>query len=247
MQLTVKLFTYVFFINFAAFFVKGLAGFGDPLISSPLLAFFFDSKMISPTNLCFGTPINGYMVWKNRHNFSVKQALPMLLSILCGVIPGTILLRYASSWIIKAGLGVLLLGIGAEMLTRNRSRQINHNNFAMVAACFLSGVSSGLYGINLFFVAYLERTTKGRNAFRANICFIFFIENVFRVFAYIISGVFNKYILLLVFISLPGVLLGFIVGSKVNTKLNDVTIWKIIIFVFMLGGLSVLINALALR
>jgi uncharacterized membrane protein YfcA len=247
MEITLQLGIIVFVVEFVCFFIKGLAAFGDPLISNPVLSLYIDNRVISPMNLLLQAPLNGWISWKNRRNFSIKKSLLMLICIFCGIVPGTLLLKYAMSWILKAVLGVLVLGIGLEMIVRNRAKPAKENKVIMSFVSFCSGVTAGLYGINLFFVAYVERTTNDRAAFRGNICFIFFIENTVRIILYIVMGIFNRYILLLSLIALPGMLTGFLLGSKVDTKLSEITIRRIIIIMFMLGGLSILVKALFWR
>jgi uncharacterized membrane protein YfcA len=247
MELTFQLGVIVFSVEFACFFIKGLAAFGDPLISSPALSMFIDNRIISPMNLLISVPFNGWISWKNRRNFSIKASLFMLICIFCGIIPGILLLKYATSWILKVFLGIVILGIGVEMITRNRANQTRENRFIMAFVSFCSGITAGLYGINLFFVAYVERTTKNRAAFRGSVCFIFLIENVFRTIMYIVMGIFTRYILLLSLVSFPGAVAGFFLGSKVDTKLNEKAIHRIVITMFMLGGISIILKAIFRR
>jgi uncharacterized membrane protein YfcA len=244
MEITLQLGIIVFTVEFVCFFIKGLAAFGDPLISNPVLSLFIDNRVISPMNLLLQAPLNGWISWKNRKHFSIKKSLVMLFCIFCGIVPGALLLKYAASWILKVFLGILVLGIGLEMITRNRTKPTGENRFIMALVSFFSGITAGLYGINLFFVAYVERTTKDRTAFRGSICFIFFIENIVRIIMYITMGIFTRYILTLSLITLPALLAGFFLGSKVDTKLSETTIRRIIIAMFMFGGISILLKAL---
>lgn len=234
----------IFIIYFTGFFIKGLAGFGDPLITTPALSLFLDNLVITPNNLILSIPSNGYIVWKSWKTFSIKKALPVLAFVLLGVIPGSFLLKYAESRILKMCLGLLVLGIGIEMLTRNRAKPVSHNSVAMAIVSFCSGITAGLYGINLFFVAYLERTVKGREAFRGNICFIFFFESVFRAAVYLANGIFTVDILIFSAISLPGMLLGLIAGGRVDHRLSDKSLRYIVILMFMLAGASILVKSL---
>lgn len=247
LELTLPFVLFVTAVQFVCFLIKGIAGFGDPLISNPVFSLYLDNKVISPMNLCIGTPLNAYISWKNRKSFSIIQALPMAACILLGVVPGTFLLKYASSWVLKAALGILILLIGIEMITRVNAKPRKPNNVVMALLSFCSGVTAGMFGINLFFVAYLERTTTDRAAFRGNVCFLFFVENCFRCVMYAVTGVFTKEAFIMFLISLPGVVLGFFVGTKVDKRLNEATVRRIIIFMFMLGGASVLIKALITR
>lgn len=247
MTLTPAVYLFAIGVEFFCFFIKGLAAFGDPLISNPLLSMVMDNKVISPVNLFMQTPLNAYMAWKNRKAFTIMEVLPILISILCGVVPGVILLKYATSWTLKAFLGLLVIGIGVEMLTRNRLNPAKPNTILMIVMSFFSGVTAGLYGINLFFVAYIERTTKTREAFRGNVCFVFFVENIFRMIVYIVSGVITKDVLTLALAVMPGSFLGFFIGSKVDKRLGEKAIRLIIIAMFMLGGISIFIKALILK
>jgi uncharacterized membrane protein YfcA len=214
------------------------------LISNPALSLFIDNRVISPMNLLLQAPLNGWISWKNRKSFSIKKTLLMMICIFCGIIPGVLLLKYAASWILKAFLGILVLGIGFEMIIRNRTKPAGENRLIMALVSFCSGITAGLYGINLFFVAYVERTTKDRAAFRGNVCFIFFAENTIRIIMYIAAGIFTRYILLLSLIALPGMLAGFFLGSKIDTKLSETAIRKVIITMFMIGGVTILLKAL---
>jgi uncharacterized membrane protein YfcA len=243
MELTLQLVIIVFAVEFTCFFIKGLAAFGDPLISNPALSMFMENRIISPMNLLLSVPFNGWISWKNRRNFSIKESLFMLICIFCGVIPGILLLKYAVSWVLKAFLGIVILGIGVEMITRNSAKPTGENRFVMAFVSFCSGITAGLYGINLFFVAYVERTTKNRAAFRGSVCFIFLIESAFRIIMYVVMGIFTRYILLLSLVSFPGAVAGFLIGSKVDTKLSEGTIRRIVIAVFMTGGVSIILKA----
>jgi uncharacterized membrane protein YfcA len=247
MDLTLQTGIIVCTVEFACFFIKGLAAFGDPLISNPALSMFMENRVISPMNLLLSVPFNGWISWKNRGNFSMKKSLFMLICILCGIIPGGLLLKYAAAWSLKAFLGMVILGIGLEMISRNGAKPAGENRLVMAFVSFCSGITAGLYGINLFFVAYVERTTKNRAAFRGSVCFIFLIESVFRIIAYTVMGIFSRHVLLLSFVSLPGSVAGFFIGSRVDTKLSEEAIRRIVIAMFMFGGLGILAKAVLSR
>lgn len=247
MTFTVAILFYIFIAQFLAFFVKGLAGFGNPLISNPLLSMTLDNRTITPGNLLMDIPVNAYIAWKNRKSFSMRKTLPLTLAVLAGVIPGTYMLTLSSPWILKALLGILVMGLGIEMLTRSRSKPIKPNKALAVVISFISGVCSGIFGINMLFVAYLERTSADRSEFRGNICFVFLVENVFRFVNYLILGVFTKESLILFAASIPAIVLGMLTGSRVDKKLDEKKVKKIVIAMFLLGGISIFIKALIFK
>lgn len=237
--------TLLFIVQLLAFMVKGLAGFGDPLISNPVLSMWMDNDVITPMNSMISPIMNSYMVWNNRKAFSMRFSLPIAICVMAGVIPGTMLLKYLPSQTLKGLLGIIIIGLGLEMLFRKHSGTARKvNPFVLGIVSLFSGITAGLYGINLFIVAYIERTTADRGAFRANMCFVFLVENVFRVISYLVAGLFTLATVKLSLVSLPAAALGLYIGKHIDRKLDDATLRRIVVAVFILGGISVLIKAL---
>ena len=234
-------------VEFCAYFVKGIAGFGDPLISQPMLSLTqMSPSEIGPMNLLLNQPMNLYMAYTNRKSFSIKKTIPMIVFILIGLVPGIICLKYASSWILKAVLGLVILFIGIEMLTRKESASSKKNPVIMALVALVSGFSAGLFGIGIFFVAYIERTGYvDRRQFRGQMCFIFLIEGTARLLLYIIAGLYTPSILRTAVIAAIAGFAGLFCGSRVDTRLSEAMVKKIIIIVFMCAGLSAFIWAVA--
>ena len=249
LEITIGFALFLFVVQFVSYFVKGLAGFGDPLISNPMLSMTtMQNNQITPMNLLMNWPLNLYIAFKNRKAFSIKSTIPMIVCILIGMIPGLLLLKYAASWVLKALLGLVIVVCGIEMLTRKESVQSAGNPIIMALVSIASGFTAGLYGINLFFVAYIERTGYvNRNQFRGQMCFIFFIENTIRLLIYIFTGFYTLTIIKLALISAVGVVFGMFFGSRVDSKLSEATIRRVITIVFICAGLSTLVKALIFK
>ena len=207
----------VFLSQLVGFVIKGLAGFGNPLLTNPLMAMRLDNVVITPTN------------------------------ILLGVIPGTLLLKLGTPWIIKALLGVFIIGLGVEMLLRDRTRSMTPRSWLRNLLSFASGVMSGLFGINMLFLAYIERVSADREAFRGSICFIFLIENAFRAVTYFANDIFTLFTLTLTAVSIPAAILGVWIGTMIDRRMGERASKRFIIFIFILGGLSILIKSLIFR
>ncbi len=245
-QITVSFAVFLFFVQFASYFVKGLAGFGDPLISNPCLSMTeMTNSQITPMNLLMNWPLNFYISYKNRKAFSIRDTIPMIICILIGMVPGIMCLKFGQSEILKAGLGLLIVFCGIEMLTRKESKVSHGNPVVMALVSMASGFTAGLYGINLFFVAYIERTGYvNRKQFRGQMCFIFFIENTIRLLMYIfLYKMYTPIILQMACISACGVVCGMFLGSRVDKKLSEQFVHRFIMVVFIIAGLSTLIKA----
>ena len=237
----------VFLSQLAGFVIKGLAGFGNPLLTNPLMAMRLDNVVITPTNILLDLPVNAWISWRARHSFQIRQVLPVLIAILLGVIPGTLLLKLGTPWIIKALLGVFIIGLGVEMLLRDRTHSMTPRSWLRNLLSFASGVMSGLFGINMLFLAYIERVSADREAFRGSICFIFLIENAFRAVTYFANDIFTVFTLTLTAVSIPAAILGVWIGTMIDRRMGERASKRFIIFIFILGGLSILIKSILLR
>ena len=225
------------------FVIKGLAGFGDPLIYTPLLSVALPNSTITPGMLPVSLVLNARVVWQNRAHFSAKVVLPIAAFVMLGIIPGTLLLRYGSPTILKLLLGLVIIAMGIEMLTRKPGAGTPSALLRSVMS-FLSGVTAGLFGIDLLFLAYLERVTQNREEFRGNVCFVFLLESVFRVILYTWNGMFTRESLILSVIALPAAFLGMWIGALLDRRVSDRLSHRFIIYVFILGGVSNSVYAL---
>ena len=117
---------YAFFCCLIAFILKGIAGFGDPLVSNPLLSVLLPNRTISPSLLPVTFFLNLRIVIRNRNHFRKDIVLPITFFVLCGTIPGTLLLKYGSPTVLKLLLGLLITGLGIEMLSRSAGEGDGH-------------------------------------------------------------------------------------------------------------------------
>ena len=241
---TMGLVVYVFLVQTAGYAVKGLIGFGNPVLTGPLLSLRLDNAVISPAGLLIDGPANAYIAWKNRKNFDWRRILPLTAAVLLGVLPGTLLLKASLPWVIKAVLGLLVIGIGVEMATRGGRPAGRDRPVLRYGVAFVSGVFAGLYGINLLIVAYLERTAQDHSAFKGSLCFLFLTENLYRTALYAATGIFTRESLLLALLTVPAAVLGLWLGGRAEAHLSRQKVQKGVILLFLLSGVSVLVKAL---
>lgn len=235
----------VFFVQLLAYTVKGLIGFGNPLISAPLLSMRLDNVVITPGTLLMDLPINAYITWRNRRAFDWRRVMPLLLAMMAGIVPGTYLLRFSMPWVLKTILGVVVAGLGLEMATRSL-RPVSGKAPSMtvqLAVSFLSGVTGGLFGISMFIVAYLERTAKNYDELKGSMCFIFFGENIFRIGVYLASGLITRDALLFTLASLPAAALSMALSGVLSSRLEEKKLRGAAIVLFILGGVSIIFKS----
>ena len=243
---TLGLIAFVFIIQAVGYTIKALIGFGNPLLTGPLLSLRLDNVVISPSGLLCDAPTNAYISYKNRKKIQWRIIIPITIVNLLGVIPGSFLLKYSLPWVIKAVLGVLVVGISIEMATRSRRKPHTGEEKPLVRylVAFISGIFAGLYGNNILIVAYIERTSKDLNAFKGSMCFLFLMENFCRISLYCATGIFTKYVLLLAAVTVPAALLGIVISNLIEPHVTQQQATKAINLLFLISGLSILFKSL---
>ena len=236
----------ILFAQCLAYTVKCLIGFGNPLISAPLLSMRLDNVVITPGTLLLDTPVNAYITWQNRRNFQWRKVLPLLIATMAGVVPGTLLLRFSLPWVIKTVLGVVVVFLGLEMATRHLrpARKRPDPVWVRYVVALLSGICAGLFGINMFLTAYLQRTAKDYQEFKGSICFLFLGENLFRLGVYAVSGLLTRPVLLFGLFSVPAALLAVVLGNLLGRHLSEKMLQPAAIVMFLLGGVSIIFKSL---
>ena len=250
MNYTGSMILFIFLVQLAAYTLKGLIGFGNPLISAPLLAMRLDNTLITPGSLLPDLVINGRITWQNRNNFRWRAILPLLLAMVAGVVPGTWLLRFSLPWIIKTVLGGVVVFLGLEMATR-RLRPVRPDRreipWLRYLVAFFSGMCAGLFGINMFLVAYLQRTAKDYDEFKGSICFLFLGENLFRTGLYLCTGLLNRSSLCFSLISLAAAFCAARLARLLSSHISGERLQKLSIVFFLLGGVSIIVKSILLH
>lgn len=236
---------FLFISTLFAYFTKGITGFGNTLVMNSLFSFVVSNRLTTPVDLLLSIPTNTYIAWRERKNISLKIVVPLSLMILAGIIPGTFLLRTGMDWILKSILGIVVMGIALEMLTRKtvKSKNKKANIVFLIIIGVISGILAGLYGIGALLVAYVSRTTDNKNEFRGNICCVFLVDNIFRFFLYLFTEILTKEVIMMTLFLSPAVILGMIIGVKIDSKMSEETVKKSVIVLLMSSGVLLFLKS----
>ena len=234
---------YLFIAVFSAYFIKGITGFGNTLIMAPLFSFVISNRITTPVDLLFSLPTNAYIVWRERKHIRMKIILPVMAMLTLGAIPGVIFLKLAEDQLLKALLGLVIAGVGLEMLWRHRIHSAGPGNkMIMLITGLVSGCLSGLYGIAAPIIAYINRMTANRNEFRANICSVFLFDNLFRLVSYGLVGIMTADVIQYSLILLPAVILGMAAGVRLDLKMKEATVKNLIITLLIVSGVVLFVK-----
>ena len=229
----------------SAYFIKGLCGFANTLVFTSILSFGAANANISPIDLLLGYPTNVILTWKNRKNLDPKVYLPLAAMVLAGSVPGALLLKNVDARAIKLVFGVVVVLLGAEMLSREYSKKkLRSSKPVLLIIGVTAGVLSGMFGVGALLAAYVSRVTEGSDAFKANISAVFIADNTFRIVLYSVLGLLTFDTVKFVLTLLPFALLGLFAGMKCSTRMDEKLVRKITSVLLVLSGISLFLKNL---
>lgn len=212
---------------------------------APLFSFVVPNRFTTPVDLLISIPTNAWLVWKNRKSIDFRTVAPMAVMLLAGVVPGIMLLKTGNDLVLKAVLGVVIIALGIEMLYRKPPEPGKDKGSKVFLAIvgLVSGVLAGMYGISAFLVAYISRTSSDRGQFRANLCSLFLVDNLFRLYWYGAAGIMTAEIVKFTAFMAPAVILGMYIGTRVDTGLKEETVRKATIYLLVVSGAVLLLKS----
>ncbi|MCX7711885.1 MAG: sulfite exporter TauE/SafE family protein [Clostridia bacterium] len=239
----------LFLITVLAYGVKAITGFGNTLVMASLFSFAVPNRLTTPIDLIFSLPTNAYMVCRERKSIKLKLILPISILLVAGAIPGTLILKGGNDCGLKAFLGIVIIGIGMEMLLRRPSQHLKtkSNPVLLMTIGIISGALAGMYGIGAPLVAYINRTTANHSEFRANLCCVFLVDNLFRLVYYSSVGLISWEVVKFSMILAPAAALGMCLGVKLDSKLKKDMVRMATIGLLIVSGFLLFINNILLH
>jgi len=232
-------FIYIGIIFFFSTFVQGFTSFGFSLVAIPLLSLFLDTKLVIIITVTYSLIINGIIVKKYYRDTKLKKIVPLLISAIIFTFVGVSYLQTINEYVLKLIIGVLLVVIG---IINNLGIKINfkkpENYYLPVGA--VSGVLNGIGGISgPPVLVFLSNIDLNRSQFKATLSSYFFTLNIVAILTYIYKGFYTSENLEIIWIYLPYVIIGTIIGVYTSTKVEERLFKRIINFAIPVMGLNI--------
>lgn len=223
---------------FLAFFIKRIVGFGNALILGSLLAYVKPTQFTTALDLMLVFPINIYMVWRERKGLNIKTTLPLMISTLVGSTIGIVLLNVSYDRILKVILGLVIIAVAVKLILKKEEAKEKSTSKEYVL-CAVSGLLLGLYGIAALLGVQIQNIFNDKEKYRANLCLILAVDNVYRIFMYLSSGIINREVLMNSSFALPVALGAVACGSIIDKKIDAEIIKKLVIALLLISGLTI--------
>lgn len=221
-------------ITAAAFFLKGLTGFGPALIFIPVAALIFEPHSIIVAS-SFLDLIAGVILWRTVRSV---QSIPFLLGIVTAMVMGTVVGVYLlSSFPTETlrnllGIVVFILGLwfavfrsktSFDQLQEHLPGKCNRKDIGYSA---LAGISGGLFGISGPPIIWHLGKQYQMNAFRDLLIVFFVFAAISRIVSFSVAGMVTHEAVMYVIAGVPGLFIGLYFGTKVFLKIDEATFSK---------------------
>ena len=228
----------------AAFF-SSLTGFGYALIATPFLVLIFPPAVAVPLVLTTWVPLSVFLVIEARRDMSTRRIGNLLLGSALGVPVGVYLLTSLGVRPMQLAIGSFTLLAAGALVVRPFPR-LPGEKALCIAGGMLSGVSGGATAMSgpPVILLGLNQGWEPRN-FRADLIGYFAVLHLVVLFLLRVSGVYDSSVLSMGLASVPGVLVGYVVGIRAGKRLTSRIFRVAAIALVTLGGSLVLAEALA--
>ncbi|OQX15823.1 MAG: hypothetical protein BWK76_12470 [Desulfobulbaceae bacterium A2] len=233
-------------IAFAAYFIRGISGFGSGLIAIPLLVQFLPFKTVIPLMLLLDFTASVVLSRATRGQAAVDELKRLLPCSAIGVAAGAYLLVTLPKGWLLVGLGVFVLAFGLRNILVIAGTTPISSLWAAPAG-LLGGSVGAVFGTGgPPYAIYLGHRIHDKSALRATFSVLFMIEGGLRIVAFFISGLLlNPEVWLLWLVGTSALGLGLWRGNKVHLAISNRQMVQIIGALLVLSGGSLLIKGVA--
>jgi uncharacterized membrane protein YfcA len=214
-------------IILAAYFIRGISGFGSGLVSVPLLAHFLPLTFVVPMILVTDFLASLVLSTHTRQHARWDELKPLMPFSILGVLIGTTLLVKLPEAPLLATLGLFILLFGARNVLNLHGTRIVSRRWAMPAG-LTGGAIGALFGTGgPPYVIYLNHRLHDKAELRATFTGLLL----------------NTALLLSILAALPLVALGLFLGNRVHIGLSPLQMQRLIGIILLVSGTSLLWRA----
>jgi uncharacterized membrane protein YfcA len=226
----------------AAYFMRGIVGFGSGLIAIPLLALILPLPLVVPAVALTDYLASATQGIGNHNDILWRGLLPLAPFVLTGVAAALYLSHRLDPGLLAKALGVFVICYAGYTLLGLHPGRIARPQWAAPLGG-LGALVGTLFGTGgPFYVAYLQLWGPTKGQFRATAATAFLIEGSTRITGYLVAGLFTRDALLLFALALPLAALGLYAGHHVHMSVGEAAFRRLIGFLLVGSGLTLLLN-----
>ncbi|MHB1145086.1 MAG: sulfite exporter TauE/SafE family protein [Thiobacillus sp.] len=233
-------------ILLAAYFIRGITGFGSGLISVPLLALFLPLKFVVPLILLLdftASIVIGGFNFKRVRWSEVGVLIPFGI---VGVVLGTsLLVSLPPEPMLMALAGFVFIFAVRSILNIRGDKPISRG--WAVPASLTGGTVGALFGTGgPPYVIYLTHRIHDKSDLRATFSALFFTEGITRIASFLVVGLLmTTPIWIAYFAALPVMLGALYLGGRVHVGLTPLQMTRLVGVLLLVSSMSLLFKAMS--
>jgi uncharacterized membrane protein YfcA len=233
-------------IFLAAYFIRGITGFGSGLIAVPLLALFQPLQFVVPLVLLLdftASLVLGGLHFRRVQWSEIRILIPFSIM---GVALGTSLLVNLPQMPMLVGLAAFVLVFAVRSLLNIHGDKPASRIWA-VPASLTGGTVGALFGTGgPPYVIYLTHRIRDKGELRATLSALFFIEGLTRIVSFLIAGLLLTAQVWVAYVAaLPLVLGALYLGGRAHIGLAPIQMTRLVGMLLLVSSLSLLFKALS--
>ena len=232
-------------ILLAAYFIRGITGFGSGLISVPLLALFLPLKFVVPLILLLDFTASIVIGGFNFKRVKWGEVAVLIPFGIVGVILGTSLLVSLPPEPMLIALAAFVFIFALRSLFYIHGDKLASRAWA-VPASLTGGTVGALFGTGgPPYVIYLTHRIRDKSDLRATFSALFFTEGVMRIASFLVAGLLmTANVWIAYFAALPLVLGALYLGGRVHVGLSQAQMTRLVGLLLLVSSISLLFKAL---
>jgi hypothetical protein len=234
-------------ILLAAYFIRGITGFGSGLISVPLLALFLPLKFVVPLILLLDFTASIVIGGFNFKRVKWDEVGVLIPFGIVGVILGTSLLVNLPPEPMLIALAGFVFVFAMRSLLNLHGDKLISRGWA-VPASLTGGTVGALFGTGgPPYVIYLSHRIRDKSDLRATFSALFFTEGLTRIGSFLVAGLLmTASVWVAFFAALPLVLGALYLGGRVHVGISPAQMTRLVGVLLLVSSVSLLFKALSI-
>jgi uncharacterized protein len=206
-------------VIFVATLIRSAFGFGEALVSVPLLALLMPVEIAVPLAVLLSITVAGVVVVQDWNKVHARSAGRLIFATLFGIPLGLLLLTQVEEQIVKAILAGVIISFSTYCLCTRRKMELKDDRLAWFFG-FGAGILGGAYGMNgppLVIYGALRRWSPEH--FRATLQGYFLPASLAVMFGYWLADLWVPDVTHYYFLSLPPALVAVFLGRAINRRM----------------------------
>lgn len=221
--------------------IQSLSGFGFALMAVPLLTLAISPRDAVVISTCLGLVTSSVQSWHGRHDVDVPLSRRLIISSIVGMPCGLILLLVASSQVLRAILGVIVIFAAVALFRGVTITQTPRIDWLVGGLSGALSTSLSTNGPPLVFL--MQSRHLAPNVFRSTINRVFVVGNVVTLVLFVTAGLITFDRLQGAAVALPSTAIGLVIGGWLRRFVHGDRFRVLVLGLLILSGVSALFAA----